>query len=125
MVHTFKPEVDLDLESRLQNVDINLPNEERHSDSPFVERVWHSHSGDGGSFISTAESHWEIVVTKYQRSTIVTVRGPETRATAAYCPPNTEFIGIVFRAGAFMPEFPARMLMDRHDLNLPPAGSNS
>ena len=125
MVLTFKPEVDFDVEPRLQNDEPNLPCEERCSDSPYVERVWHSRSDGGGSFISTAESHWEIVVTKYRRSTILTVRGPETRATAAYCPPNAEFIGIVFKPGAFMPKFPARMVMDRRDLNLPQAGNNS
>jgi hypothetical protein len=111
--------------SHLQTVDINLQGEERVSDSPLVERVWHSHSDSGGPFISTAESHCEIVVTRYQHSTILTVRGPETQATDAYGPPNAEFTGIVFRLGAFMPKFPARTVMDRHDLHLPQAGSNS
>jgi len=111
--------------SHPQTGDITLPGEERASDSPLVERVWHSHSDSGGSFISTAESHCEIVVTRSQRSTILTVRGPETRATDAYGPPDAEFTGIVFRHGAFMPKFPASRVMDRHDLHLPQAGSNS
>jgi hypothetical protein len=106
MVRTAEPETAFDVEPRLQNGDIGLPCEDRRSDSPFVERVWHSQSDGGGSFISTAESHWEIVVTKHQHSTMLTVRGPETRATAAYCPPNTVFMGIVFKLGAFMPRFP-------------------
>lgn len=125
MALTFEPEIDFDAEPRLQNGDINLPCVERRSDSPLVERVWHSRSDSGGSFISIAESHWEIVITRYQRSTILTVRGPETRATAAYCPPDAEFMGIVFKLGAFMPKFPVRMVMDRRDVNLPQAGSNS
>src|SRR4051812_33013390 len=101
MVLTFKSEIDFDVESPPQNDDINLPSEERYSDSPFVERVWHSHSEGDKSFISTAQTHCEIVVARYGRSTILTVRGPETRATDAYCPPNTEFMGIVFKLGAF------------------------
>jgi hypothetical protein len=129
MVVTFEPEinfdVDLALEPRPQAGDVNLQCEERHSDSPFVERVWHSQSGGGGSFISTAESHWEMVVTRYRRRTVLTVRGPETRATAAYCPPETEFMGIVFKLGAFMPRFPVELVMNRRDLNLPQAGRNS
>ena len=119
MVLTVKPDVDQRAEAR----DINLPCEERGSDSPFVERVWYSRSDGGGSFISTAASHSEMVVTRYQDRTILTVRGPETRATPAFCPPDTEFCGIVFKAGAFMPTFPASMLMDRRDLNLPLASS--
>ncbi len=122
---TLKPEVDFDVEARLQNGEISLPGEERGSDSPLVERVWRSHSGRGGSFISMAQTHWEIVVTKHAHSTTLTVRGPETRATAAVCPPDAEFMGITFKAGAFMSKFPASMVMDRRDLNLPLAGSSS
>ncbi|MEP7288254.1 MAG: helix-turn-helix domain-containing protein [Chloroflexota bacterium] len=121
MVLTFQPEVD----QHAKSDDISLPCEERLSDSLFVERVWHSRSDKGGSFISTAESHWEMVVTKYQDRTTLTVRGPETRATPAFCPPDSEFCGIVFKAGAFMPTFPASMVMDRRDLNLPLASSKS
>jgi AraC-like DNA-binding protein len=66
-----------------------------------------------------------MVVTKYRGQTSFTVRGPETRATPAFCPPDGEFLGIVFKAGAFMPLFPANILMDRQDLNLPLASSKS
>jgi AraC-like DNA-binding protein len=121
MALTLTAEVD----QRAATDNINLPCEERFSDSPFVERVWHSRSEDGGEFISSAASNWEIVVTKYQDRTTLTVRGPETRATPAFCPPDAEFFGIVFKAGSFMPLFPVRMVMDRHDLNLPLASSQS
>ena len=57
--------------------------DERLSDSPFVEKVWWAQSEDSGSFMSTAESHWEMVVTRYQDKTTFTVRGPETIATPA------------------------------------------
>ena len=99
--------------------------DERPSDSPFVERVWCSQSEHGGSFISLAESHWEMVVTRYEGKTTFTVRGPETRATPAYGPANAEFFGIQFKAGTFMPNLPAKMIMDRHDLELPDATSKS
>lgn len=39
--------------------------EERSSDSSFVERSWRSHSEGAGSFLSLAESRWEMVVTKH------------------------------------------------------------
>jgi len=62
-----------------------------------------------------------MVVTKYQERITLTVRGPETRATHAFCPPDAEFFGIQFKAGTFMPSLPPRMVMDRCDLNLPEA----
>jgi AraC-like DNA-binding protein len=100
---------------------MDLTCDERPSDSPFVERIWHSRAELGGPFISMAETHWGMVVTKYQDKTILTVRGPETRATPAYGPSDAEFFGIMFKAGAFMPDLPARMVMNRCDLNLPEA----
>lgn len=103
----------------------SLSFDERPSESPLVERIWHSQSQEGGSFLSLASINYGIVVTKLQGKTFITVRGPETKATPAYGPPNAEFVGIVFKPGTFIPHFPANMVMDRQDANLPEAGSNS
>lgn len=99
--------------------------DERPSDSPFVERIWRSQSERASSFISMAESHWEMVVTKHQGKTILTVRGPQTRAMPAYGPADAEFFGIQFKAGAFMPDLPAKMVMNQHALHLPEAAQQS
>lgn len=99
--------------------------DERLSDSPLVESVWRSHSERAGSFMSTAASQTEMVVTRYQGKTSFTVRGPETRATEADYPADTEFFGIIFRLGTFLPHLPTRMIMDRRDLTLPEASSGS
>ena len=104
---------------------MNIIQEERSSDSPFVERVWRNHSERASSFTSVAVSHWEMVVTTLNGRTRLTVRGPETRATPAYCPPDGEFFGIVFKLGAFMPHLPVSTIMDRQDLDLPEATSRS
>ncbi len=99
--------------------------DERPSDSPFVERIWHSRSDRAGGFISMAGIHWGIVVTHCAGKTTLTVRGPETRATPAYCPADAEFFGIIFKPGTLMPIFPAGNLMDRQDVSLPEASSSS
>jgi AraC-like DNA-binding protein len=99
--------------------------DERLSDSPFVERVWRSYSVQSGNFISMADVHWGIVITRSKGKITVTIRGPETKASTAYCIPDAEFIGIQFKPGTIMPNFPAKMLMDRQDVNLPDANSQS
>ncbi len=66
-----------------------------------------------------------MVVTKYQGKTTLTVRGPEIRATSAYGPADAEFFAIQFKAGAFMPHLPAKVVMDLHNVNLPEASSKS
>jgi len=100
--------------------------EERPSESPFVDRIWRYQSEAGaGPFISMAETHCGIVVTKCGGKTTLTVRGPETKATLAHCPADAEFLGILFKLGAFMPHLPARTVMDRRDVNLPEATGKS
>jgi AraC-like DNA-binding protein len=105
---------------------MDLMCEERPSDSPFVERIWLRQSeSSAGSFISMAEAHWVMVVTKYRDRTILTVHGPETRATPAYAPADAEYFAIVFKPGAFMPILPPRIAVDRRDVDLPEATSKS
>jgi hypothetical protein len=95
--------------------------DDRASDSPLVERVWRCHSERDGEFSSVAASHWEMVVTRIGGQSSVTVRGPETRATSAWCPPDGEWLGIRFRLGTFMPEVPVARIRDRQDVVLPQA----
>ena len=104
---------------------MDLVCEERTSDSPYVDRVWHSQGERAGTFISMAEIECGLVVTKYRGKTMLTVRGPSIKATPAFCPPDAEFFGIQFKPGAFMRNLPAKLVMDRHDLNLPEASSQS
>ena len=85
----------------------------RNSDSPLVEFVWSSRSEGGGSFISTAVSNWEMVVTRQQDRLTLSIRGPETQASRAPVPENAEFFGIIFKHGAFMPQMPKGELVDR------------
>ena len=99
--------------------------DERKSASPFVERIWRSHSGNGGAFLSMSDSHWGMVLTRYRGKTTLTIRGPETVATPAYSPADAEFIGIQFKAGVFMPYIPVGLVLNRKDLNLPEASNNS
>ena len=98
--------------------------DERPSDSPFVERIWRAHSEHAGPFSSIAMSHWEMVVTRHQDKTTLTVRGPETKATPLHCPADGEWLGIRFKLGTVMPHLPASNLVDG-DVNLPNAASQS
>jgi hypothetical protein len=66
-----------------------------------------------------------MVISRYQGKTVLTVRGPETQGTPAAFPADVEFFGIRFKFGTFMPHLPAKMVMDRRDLNLPEACNNS
>lgn len=99
--------------------------DDRPSDSPVVERVWRSHSDHGGSFHSMAACNWVMVVTRLAGETFLTVRGPETHATSAECPPEGEWIGINFRLGTWMRLLPPTRLRDRNDVTLPAASART
>jgi AraC-like DNA-binding protein len=98
--------------------------EERPSDSPFVERIWSAHGERAGMFTSLAASHWEMVVTRHNGSTSLTVRGPETKATPVYCSVQAEWFGIIFKLGSFMPDLLASDLVDG-SVDLPEATRTS
>ena len=84
----------------------------RPSDSPLVEGLWRSYSVGGGSFMSTAASHWEMVITRQEGKTTFSIRGPETLASPAPIPEDAEFIGIIFKRGVYMPHFPKQDLVN-------------
>jgi hypothetical protein len=99
--------------------------DDRPSDSPLVERVWHCHSERAGTFLSVAASHFEMVVTRHRGKTFLTLRGPETRVTTADCPAEGEWLGIRFKLGTFMPQLSTANLLDRKDVTLPGATGQS
>ena len=85
----------------------------RPSDSPFVERLWRGHSEGAYPFLSIAQSRCELVVTRLHGKMTLTVRGPETRATSlGNCPADAEWLGIRLKPGTFLPHLPATILVD-------------
>jgi hypothetical protein len=98
--------------------------EVRSSRSPLVAQMWRARSEPAESFISVAAAHWEMVVTRRCGAARLTVRGPETRATAMPIPQDAEFFGIELSAGTFMPDLPPGRLVDR-TLALPQVSDTS
>ena len=99
--------------------------ETRSSVSPLVTETWETRSDElVESFISVAGTQWEIVVTRQEAETWVTLRGPETKASTAPVPKDAEFFGITFSLGTFMPDLDMKRLADR-ELTLPLASDRS
>jgi hypothetical protein len=98
--------------------------EDRLSDSPYIERVWRSYSERAGMFTSIAVTHCDLVIEKIRGKMKLYLHGPETKATPAYCPADGEWVGILLKFGAFMPQFPASKIVDGA-VELPGASSQS
>jgi AraC-like DNA-binding protein len=98
--------------------------EERPADSPLLKRVWRSESAPHDAFISIANTHWQIVVWRQAGQTHVTLRGPETTATAVPIPADAQFVGMEFSVGAHLTGAAMAALVDR-DFTLPPGVAES
>ena len=94
------------------------------SDSPFIQAIYQARSVGGGSFTSTAASNWEMVITKQKGRIILSIRGPETKASPSPIPRDAEFLGIIFKHGTFMPSLPVRRFVDK-EIHLPETVKNS
>ncbi len=99
--------------------------DEGSANSSCVEMIWHTHSERADTSTSVAVSNWEMVITTLNGKTMITARGPKTKASEADFPADAEFFGITFKLGTFMPHLPVRTLVDRQDATLPEASSNS
>ena len=76
----------------------------------MVEAIWHTQHEGGGSFMSTAGTNMEMVVTRQVGRTTITVRGPETHARPAPIPVEADFLGIIFKLGTFVEPIPTSEL---------------
>lgn len=102
---------------------MDFPSTDYQTDSPHVETIWSNYSVAEGTFDSIAVQYWEIVFTKIEGKTHITLRGPETSVSPAYCPPNAQFFGIQFKPGSFMPHLSVNRLTNE-GINLPLSSSS-
>lgn len=86
--------------------------DERPSDSPFVDAIWHGRTEDAGSRIASAGSCWVMLIEKQEGKPRLSIVGPMTKALPMPYTGDTEFLAIKFKPGTFMPHLPASQLID-------------
>ena len=103
-----------------RNKPLDLQHDEsRRSVSRFIDHIWRSHSDEAGAFLSMADIHFGLIITKTDGRTWVTFKGPETISSLTFAPPDSNWLGIVFRPGVHMSSLPPSRLVNRQDLTLP------
>ncbi|AXK37500.1 AraC family transcriptional regulator [Streptomyces armeniacus] len=73
---------------------------------------------------SIATAHWTLVAWRAGRSWRIAAQGPETAATTAPVPPETEFLGIRLSLGTALERLPTDRLVD-HDIEFPDVSRHS
>jgi hypothetical protein len=86
--------------------------DDRPSESPYIERVWRSRSDAVDRMTSIATAHWTLVAWRAGRAWRVAAQGPETGATTARVPTETEFVGIRLSLGTTLEPLPVGRLVD-------------
>jgi AraC-like DNA-binding protein len=99
--------------------------EDRPSDHPFVEKVWRCQSDRADTFLSVAANSFEIAITRLGGKSFLTLRGPETTASALDCPAGGAWVCVRFKVGTFMPRFLPGSLRDHKDVTFPAATGHS
>src|ERR1051326_955710 len=103
---------------------MTIHHEYRLSDSPYIETVTRGWTEGAGSVIRPAESHWHLVLVKYQGQTQLIVTGALTTSGVVNYTAGAEVLWLKLRLGTFLPMMPARTLLDTETV-LPSAACHS
>ncbi|MBI1257705.1 MAG: helix-turn-helix domain-containing protein [Chloroflexi bacterium] len=93
-------------------------------DSPFVDGFASISALDDGVGTAVADPHWHMMIMRLNGKVRMTVTGPLTHLSTKAHRSGTEYIGIRFKVGAYMPHLPVANLVDR-GMVLPQASSKS
>ena len=86
--------------------------EGRGSDSPSIEAVWRGGAGREYAPVCPASGQWHLLFLKQHGKVHVSVQGPLTRATPVAQPEGTEWFGVTFPLGTFLPALSINSLLD-------------
>lgn len=103
---------------------MTIHHEARLSDSPYIETVTRGWTEGDGSVIRPAESHWHMVLVRYQGKTQLIVAGALTTSGVVSYTDGAEVLWIKLKLGTFLPSLPARTLLDK-ETPLPRAACHS
>jgi hypothetical protein len=86
--------------------------EGRGSDSPYIEAVWRGRAGSDYAPVCPASGRWNLLFLRQNGRVKVSVEGPLTKATPVTQAEGTEWFGVTFPLGTFLPSLPVRNLLD-------------
>lgn len=98
--------------------------QDRLSDSPFVETIWHTQSEKDGCYLAVADGSWDMLILREKGRIRLSVWGPMTKATPMLYSEGSQYMGIRFKLGTYLTHVPPKDLLDTGRL-LPEATCNA
>ncbi len=86
--------------------------EGRGSESPYIEAVWRGRAGSDYAPVCPASDRWHLLFLRQNGKVKVSVEGPLTKATPVTQAEGTEWFGVTFQLGTFLPSVSVRNLLD-------------
>jgi hypothetical protein len=86
--------------------------EGRGSESPYIEAVWRGWAGSDYAPVCPASDRWHLLFLRQNGRVKVSVEGPLTKATPVTQAEGTEWFGVTFQLGTFLPSVSVRNLLD-------------
>src|SRR6266699_1242878 len=77
--------------------------EGRESDSPYIEAVWRGRADSDYAPVCPASNRWHLLFLRQNGGVNVSVEGPLTKATPVTQAEGTEWLGVTFQPGTFLP----------------------
>ena len=93
-------------------------------ESPYVDGFASISALDDGVGTAVADPHWHMMIMRLDGKMRIAITGPLTRLSTKAHREGTEYIGIRFKVGTYMPHLPVANLVDR-GMVLPQATSKS
>ncbi len=98
--------------------------EGRESDSPYIEAVWRGRAGSDYAPVCPASNRWHLLFLRQNGRVNISVEGPLTKATPVTQAEGTEWFGVTFPLGTFLPSVSVKNLLDKRAM-LPLAAQSS
>jgi AraC-like DNA-binding protein len=86
--------------------------EERLSDSPYIQTIWHTQAHRDGFETVIADVSWDMIIERQDGKTKLTVWGPMTKAVPVPHSEGAEHVGIRFKLGTYIPYFPGENILN-------------
>ena len=91
--------------------------ESRYSDHTYIDRVWKTQNVEDGVYLATPDGSWDIIVLiQADGSRSVMLTGQATEPMDVPYTGGTSSVVVSFAAGAFLPAYPGKRLLNSFEM---------
>ena len=86
--------------------------EDKHLDSLYVDKIWHTHTTSDGVFTAGLDGNWDIIISRVDDKVQVTVNGVGKRAVQVPYVAGIDSVGIALKPGVFLRDIKGKDIVD-------------